>query len=212
MEAIRVIGYARLSKASEGHGIDAQRRAIEAHCQRDGLELVGIEIDDGVTGRSVNKRPGLRRAIESCSSCECSAIVSTRVDRLARSSLDFHRIIEQAQRAGFKLLFTEQTLTLDSPEGKLLVSILAGFAAFEADLVAARTKAGLEVARSKGRRLGRPPVLDHSLRARIIQMRSSGMTLQAIAGALNQAGISGAHGGRWYPTSVRRVVGMVPSH
>ena len=154
---MNVIGYVRLSKAEAGHGLSVQRRAIEDHCARRGLELVRIEEDNGASGRSTRKRPGLARALEAMASEGCGAIIATRVDRLARSSLDFHRIVEQIQRAGATVLFSEQeSFSLDTPEGRMLVGILASFAAFEADLISARTKAALEVVRKNGSRSGRP--------------------------------------------------------
>src|SRR6187551_2117409 len=105
---MQVVGYARLSKAEGGHGLDVQHRAIEHFCERRGYELLRIEEDGGASGRSTRKRPGLQRALEACRSEGCAAIVATRVDRLARSSLDFHRIIEDVQKAGATVVFSEQ--------------------------------------------------------------------------------------------------------
>jgi hypothetical protein len=87
---MKVVGYVRLPKAEEGHGLSVQRRAIEDYCQRRGYELAEIHEDNGASGRSTRKRPGLAAAIEACSRRDVGGIVATRVDRLARSSLDFH--------------------------------------------------------------------------------------------------------------------------
>ena len=207
---MNVIGYARLSRAGNGHGLDAQRRAIEEHCERQAWMLLGIETDEAASGRSTRKRPGLSRALEFCSSGAAQAIVSSRVDRLARSSLDFHRIVQEAQRSGFTLVFTEQPgFSLDSPEGKMLVSILASFAEFEADLISARTKAGLEAARRKGKKLGGPnlkPVPPDVL-ARIQALRAEGLSLAAIAARLEAEGVPTARGAaHWRKDVIHRIL------
>jgi DNA invertase Pin-like site-specific DNA recombinase len=210
---MNVIGYIRLSKAENGHGLDVQRRALEEFCARRGYELVRIEEDDGASGRSTRKRPGLARALEACRSEACGEVVATRVDRLARSSLDFHRIVEQIQRAGATVLFSDQeSFSLDTPEGRVLVGILASFAAFEADLISARTKAALEVVRKNGSRSGRPignPAFRSVPRAvstLIHELRSEGRSYRAIAQTLNERGLPTAQGGKaWHAQTVSNV-------
>lgn len=202
-----VVGYARLSRAGDGHGLQAQARAIEEHCRRQHWGLVAIERDEAASGRSMQRRPGLAAAVEACREGRASAIVASRVDRLARSSLDFARLIEQAQRHHFDLVCVEQGFTLSTPEGKLLASILAGFAEFEADLISARTRAALGEARRRGTRLGRPPSIPPELAARIRARRAEGATLQRICDELNAAGVATARGGAcWRPGSLEAVL------
>lgn len=211
---MRVVGYVRLSKAESGHGLAVQRQALENYCQRRGLELVRIEEDNGASGRSTRKRPGLAAAIEACRSEGCGGIVATRVDRLARSSLDFHRIIEQLQRTGSTLLFSEQeSFSLDTPEGRMLVGILASFAAFEADLISARTRAALAVVRTSGSKSGRPTGNPSFRRAsveaetRILELRAEGLSYRRCAEALNEAQVPTAQGGKhWHPQTIANIV------
>lgn len=211
---MQVIGYVRLSKSENGHGLEVQREALRAYCARRGFELLRIEEDDGASGRSTRKRPGLQRVLEACRDEGCGAIVATRVDRLARSSLDFHRIIEEAQASGSTVLFSEQeSFSLDTPEGRMLVGILASFAAFEADLISARTKSALEVVRrngsKSGRKIGNPNFrrIPSDVESRILELRSEGMTYRGIAELLNGEDVPTAQGGkRWHPATVSNVV------
>ena len=211
---MKVVAYLRISKAEGGHGLDVQRRAVEEFCHRREFELIRVVEDDGASGRSIRKRPGLQRALEACRSEGCTAIVATRVDRLARSSLDFHRIVEDAQRGGATVLFTEQeSFSLDTPEGKMLASILSAFAAFEADLISARTKAALRVVKQNGSRSGRPignprfrPVPSPVV-VLIRQLRGEGMSYRRIADELNARQVPTAQGGRaWHAQTVANVV------
>jgi DNA invertase Pin-like site-specific DNA recombinase len=204
----RVVGYVRLSRASNGHGIDAQRRSIEEHCRRNGWELLDIFEDEAASGRSTRKRPGLADAVRMCLTGKADAIVASRVDRLARSSLDFARLIAEAQRRGFNLVCAEQGFDLRTPEGKFLASVLGATAEFEADLISARTKAGLEGARRKGRYAGNPAFgrVPDDVRARIRDLRAEGMGLGRIAGTLNADGVPTVRGGRWTKGTIARIV------
>jgi DNA invertase Pin-like site-specific DNA recombinase len=212
---MRVVGYIRLSKAEEGHGLSVQRRAIEDYCERRGYQLLKVFEDNGASGRSTRKRPGLAAAIEACSRRDVGGIVATRVDRLARSSLDFHRIVESVQKASGTILFSEQeTFSLDTPEGRMLASILASFAAFEADLISARTKAALAVVRrngsKSGRKIGNPTFrsVPPTVTALIHELRSEGNSYRRIASTLNERGFPTAQGGKqWHAQTVANVIG-----
>jgi len=211
---MRVIGYTRLSKSENGsHGLAVQRRALQEFCERRGFELVRIEEDDGASGRSTRKRPGLARALEACRAEGCGGIVATRVDRLARSSLDFHRIIEEVQRVGATVLFSEQeSFSLDTPEGRMLAGILSSFAQFEADLISARTRAALAVVRRNGsrsgRRIGNPKFVPvpPEVAARISELRSDGLSYRRIAEQLNAEKVPTMQGGRaWHAQTVSNI-------
>lgn len=214
MASVRVVGYARLSRQSNGHGIAAQQQAIRDYCERRGLELLRIETDDGASGRSTRKRPGLAAAIEAVRSKEADAIVACRVDRLARSSLDYHKIAEQVQKAGGTIRFSEQEgLSLDSPEGRMMLSNLASFAAYEAELISARTKDALAAARRKGTVLGNPSFTGVSAEAmeRIRSLQSEGLSLRAIAERLNAENVPTPQAARkpdarWHAQSVHRIL------
>jgi len=210
---MQVCGYVRLSRAETGHGLSVQRKAIKDYCERRGFTLVAVFEDNGASGRSTRKRPGLAAAIETCRSEGCGAIVSTRVDRLARSSLDFHRIIEQLQRAGASIYFSEQeSFSLDTPEGRMLSGILASFAAFEADLISQRTRAALALVRKNGSKSGKPignpnfKPASPDLVASIAKMRDDGLSYRTIAAKLSAAGVPTLQGGRWAPQTVSNIV------
>jgi DNA invertase Pin-like site-specific DNA recombinase len=210
---MQVCGYVRLSRAETGHGLSVQRKAIKDYCERRGFTLVDVFEDNGASGRSTRKRPGLAAAIEACRSEGCGAIVSTRVDRLARSSLDFHKIIEQLQKAGASIFFSEQeSFSLDTPEGKMFVGILASFAAFEADLISQRTQAALAIVKKNGSKSGRSignpnfrpaplPVVQA-----ILNLRGEGLSYRRIADKLTEEGVPTVQGGkRWGPQAVANI-------
>jgi DNA invertase Pin-like site-specific DNA recombinase len=208
----RVVGYCRLSKSEDGHGIDVQRRAIEEHCERHGLELLRIEQDDGVSGRSTSKRPGLAAALDVCRSGECDGVVAAKLDRVTRSLLDFARIVEDAQRHSYSLIIIDQGFDLQTPHGKAMAGMLAVFAQYERDMISARTRDALAIVRKNGSRSGRS-IGNPSFRpcpepiAQLIRdLRAEGRTYQSIAAELGMRGIPTLQGGRsWAPNTVRGI-------
>jgi DNA invertase Pin-like site-specific DNA recombinase len=93
----------------------------------------------------------------------------------------------------------------------MLVSVLQAFAAFEADLISARTKAALAVVRRTGSRSGRPignPKFQSAtpaVQARICRLREEGQTYQSIADELSKEGIPTAQGGQWRAATIRLI-------
>ena len=84
-------------------------------------------------------------------------LIVTRLDRLARSTRDLLNILHQLAEKGakFKSLHDPWCDT-STPQGELLVTILAGFATFERHLIKARTDDGRKRAQARGVRFGRP--------------------------------------------------------
>ncbi len=78
-------------------------------------------------------------------------------------------------------LAAEQVIDTRTPAGRLFMQIRGAFAEYERELTVERTKAGLQAARRRGKRLGRPAVTDRRKRERICRLRRSGHTVPAIA-------------------------------
>ena len=165
--------------------------------------------EDVASGKSVNKRPGLEQALKALEGGgrSADALVVAKLDRLSRSLMDFSTLMERSQRKGWAMVALDLGVDTTTPSGEMLANVLAVFAHFERRLIGQRTKDALAVKRSQGVRLGRPPVLDVTLRRRIEQMRRSGATLASIAESLNAESVPTAHGGaRWYASTVRKVL------
>jgi DNA invertase Pin-like site-specific DNA recombinase len=87
-------------------------------------------------------------------------LMVTRLDRLARSTRDLLNILYTLgeRGVGFKSL-ADSWADTTTPHGRLLVTMLAGIAEFERELIRARTGEGRTRAKARGVRFGRPPVL-----------------------------------------------------
>lgn len=109
-------------------------------------------IDHGLTG-ATRARPGLREALAACR--EGDTLVVTKLDRLARSLPDARDIAVELTKKGVVLNLGRSIYDPTDPIGRLLFNVLGMVAEFEADLIRARTREGMAVAKAKGRLRGK---------------------------------------------------------
>jgi len=83
--------------------------------------------------------------------------------------------------------------------------VLAAVAQWERQLIAARTSDALAALKAQGRQLGRPSPITPDVSGRIAVLRDQGRSWAAIADAMSLEGWPTATGGRWHPTTVRRI-------
>ena len=203
-----VVGYVRVStqeQADSGAGLEAQRQAIRAECDRRGWNLVAIHEDAGASGKSLKHRPALAAAIEAVEAGEARGIIVSKLDRLSRSLLDFAGLIARAKEAGWNIVALDLGVDLSTPSGKFVANVMASAAEWERELISQRTREGLAVKRAEGVRLGRRPDIDPKLDQRVKTMRARGMTFQAIADKLNSDDVPTVRGGQWQPSTLLRV-------
>jgi DNA invertase Pin-like site-specific DNA recombinase len=87
-------------------------------------------------------------------------VVVTRLDRLARSTKDLLDIAEKLNEAGAGLRsLAEPWADTTSPAGRMVLTVFAGIAEFERELINLRTSSGRVAAKARGVRFGRPPKL-----------------------------------------------------
>jgi DNA invertase Pin-like site-specific DNA recombinase len=113
-------------------------------------------------------------------------VLVTRLDRLARSTRDLLNILGTIadQGAAFRSLGDSWADTT-TPHGRLMLTVLAGLAEFERELIRMRTGEGRARAKAAGRKLGRSFKLTPHQRAEAMQRREAGETLTAIAKSYN---------------------------
>jgi DNA invertase Pin-like site-specific DNA recombinase len=86
-------------------------------------------------------------------------VVLWRLDRLGRSLRNLIDLIEHLNSRGVGLVSITESVDTTTPGGRLVFHIFGALAEFERDLIRERTRAGLDAARARGRRGGRPVVL-----------------------------------------------------
>ena len=169
-----LVGYSRVS--TQDQRPELQLDALKAA----GCERVYTEKASGAQ----RERPELRAALDFMR--EGDTLVVWKLDRLARSIKQLIETIEglAARKVGFRSL-TEAIDTTTSG-GRLIFHIFAALAEFERSVIRERTRAGLEAARARGRKGGRPRSLDEAdLAAARAMLRDPNITVEEVAKRLN---------------------------
>ncbi len=142
-----IIGYARVSTQEQN-----------PEFQVDALESAGCEqiFQEKFTGTQ-RERPELSQCLRTLRKGD--TLVVWKLDRLARSLKDLVEIVQDLndREVGFKSL--TESIDTTSPGGRLVFHIFGALSEFEHSLIKERTHAGLEAARARGRKGGRPPLL-----------------------------------------------------
>lgn len=199
------VAYSRVSTTDQHAGLDAQRDALAGFCAREGLTPTYVT-DEAVSGGiAPDDRPGLGPALAQLDRCG-GVLVAHRFDRIARSLADLAALLDRALARGWTIRVIDAAgLDLSTPMGRLVAGVLGSVAAFERDLIRARTREALAARRAAGVALGRPKLIAPDLEARIAALRSEGLTLQSIADLLNGEGTRTPTGRDWSPALVRKV-------
>lgn len=163
-------GYARVS--TDGQTLDAQVRELKGA----GAQSIFKEKVSG----TITDRAQLRRALAALGRGD--VLLVTRLDRLARSTRDLlNTLATIADRgAGFRSL-RDAWADTTTPHGRLMLTVLAGLAEFERELIRTRTGEGRERAKARGVRMGRKPKLTLHQRREALQRREGGEPLVEIA-------------------------------
>lgn len=163
-----IVGYARVS--SSGQNLEVQH---------DQLAAAGCDklFSEKRSGRTTDGRDALADAIDFVR--EGDILTVTRLDRLARSVIDLHKIVIQLAAKGCGLRVLQQSgIDTTTSTGKLTLSILGAVAEFEADIRKERQRDGIDRAKANGVYRGRKPSIDI---ARIETLMAAGLPPAAIA-------------------------------
>ena len=145
------IGYARVSTQDQS-----------TNMQLDALTAAGCEriFSEKASGAKTD-RPELRKALEYAR--QGDVIVVWKLDRLARSMRQLIETMEMLKERGIALESLTEKIDTASAQGKLVFGIFASLAEFESSLIRERVNAGLQAARLRGRKGGRPRVGEDKL-------------------------------------------------
>ena len=153
-----LVGYARVS--TDDQNLNLQKDALgEAGCEQ--------IFEDQVSGAKA-ERPGLQQALRYARADD--TIVVWRLDRLSRSLKDLIEIVTHLESKGIGLKSLQEAIDTSSSSGKLIFHIFGALAEFERNLIRERTRAGLQAARARGCKGGRPKVLNKDKQALAVKL------------------------------------------
>lgn len=216
---MKYVAYYRVSTAKQGKsglGLEAQKKMVADFVAVNGGELVKehVEIESGAK----SERPELLAAIRHADLVGGKLLVG-KLDRLSR---DLHFILSlQKSKVDF--------VVCDLPGcDNFTINIYGALAQREREMIAVRTKAGLQARKARGEKMGtnnlKPEMVaeasakgvavlkktadDFAGRVRpvIEGLQARGMSLRGIAAELEKLGVKSARGGAWTPTAVKNIL------
>ena len=146
------IPYTREStkrQADEGDSLEVQQNMISAYCAARGWTVhPKLYSDEGRSGRTTHRRPGLQSAIDHACRERGLLIVSS-LSRLARSVRDACQIYERLHKEHADLVLVDLSVDTTTSIGKLVFSIMASVAEFESNQIGDRVRAAQAYAKDK---------------------------------------------------------------
>ncbi len=237
---MRVVGYVRVSteeQASEGVSLEAQRARLQAYAALYGLDLVAVEVDAGVSAKSLD-RPALRRALGLIDRGDADGLLIAKLDRLSRSVADWDRLIAGyfGERAGKKLWSVADSIDTTTAAGRLVLNVLMSVAQWEREAIAERTRDALRHkirtgsrcgkvrfgsrldpddprrSRKTGRPVGLAPCPAEAEAVGLMrELAAGGMSLRGIAAELTRRGVATKEDRpSWDHSTVRRILSRNP--
>jgi DNA invertase Pin-like site-specific DNA recombinase len=180
--------YARISTSNRGQDAECQLAELRDHAKRMGWDAVEY-VDEGWSGRKTS-RPEFDRMMEAVRRHRHDVVCVWRLDRLTRGGVRHAvEVLGQFRDLGVEFVSLRDGLSFTGPLAMALYALVAALAEAEVEALRDRTIAGLENARRKGKRLGRPPLGQASLEE-ILTLRDQGLPQTRIA---TQLGVSRAY-------------------
>lgn len=195
----RAIAYVRVSterQAGEGHSLEAQTAKLRLYAELHNLELVAIEVDEGLSASTLD-RPGLQRALGALNEFRAEALVVVKLDRLTRSVRDLCTLVDSYFGSGQnRLMSLSEAIDTGSAAGRMMLNVLMAVSQWEREACAERTAAVMQHLKSTGKFTGGfPPfgfyvddegaLVEHVAEQAIVvdarERRRCGMALRGIA-------------------------------
>lgn len=177
---IRVAFYTRVS--TSGQTTDNQVLQLQQVADTRGWDVRHVFKD--VASGARDRRPALDEMLKLVRRGYVDLVAVTAFDRLARNTRHLITLAEELRRAGVGIFSLREGIDSDSPTGQMVMTIFAALAEFELSILKERTCAGLQRARAKGKRLGRPPKKNVDVK-KALRLIEGGMSKKAVARELN---------------------------
>lgn len=218
--------YLRVSTVEQLKGIslEAQEERLRAYSIMNGLEIAagGVIREEGVSASvPLHKRPGGSKLLERINEGG-THVVALKLDRLFRDAEDALRQTKAWDKAGVTLHLIDMggaSLSTATAMGRMLLTTMAGFAELERNLISERTALSLAHKRQHRQVFNHAPygfdvngtvLIENPTEIGVVNLirerRGDGWSLQMIATALNEDGVSTKLGARWYARTVKNIL------
>jgi DNA invertase Pin-like site-specific DNA recombinase len=188
------------------------------------FEVVEVAVDAGVSAsKPLATREAGGRVVEAVRARQADVVVAYKLDRLFRDAVDCLEVTRTWDQIGASVHLVDQggqAIDTSTAMGRFMLTIMAGVAEMERNLIRERTVAALAHKAAKGERVGQVPFgyevdedgitlvpleAEQATIAKVQALRDAETSIRAIAARLNEDG-DPARGSKWHPTTVARIL------
>lgn len=223
---MKAAAYVRVSteeQATEGVSLEAQEATLRAYCTLRGVDLAEVIVDAGVSaGKPLHTREGGARLLSLVRTGAVQAVVTYKLDRLFRDAGDCLAVTAGWDKAGVALHLVDlggQSVDTSSAMGRFFLTIMAGAAEMERNLVRERTAFAMQRKQQLREYTGghcpygwtvgadgthlTVNADEQKIIAAALRLREAGLSLAKIGVELEREGMLPRSGGRWHAKTVR---------
>ena len=218
---IRVAAYARVSSDKDAafHSLEAQTDYYQKYvATHPDWVLVGIYSDNGISGTIVD-RPEFQRMLEDCRAKKIDLVITKSITRFARNTVVLLETIRELKALGVDCFFEKENMHSISPDGELLLTLLAMYAEEEARSASENQNWRIQKLYDQGKPAGGHiygyRLIDGTFEVvpdeadiirEIYSLYLSGMGYGKISTDLIKRNIPAPYGGTWSATSIREIL------
>lgn len=222
------VAYLRVSTAEQaqsGLGLAAQEERVRAYATMAGLDLVAVVRDEGVSGGNpIATRAGGAEVLRLVRTRKVEHVVALKLDRLFRDAADCLTQTRAWDKAGVALHLLDmggQAINTATAMGRMFLTMAAGFAELEKNLIGERTSSALQVKRARGEKTGGDMPYGYRLDAdgvhlvadadeqavvaRVRELSAAGASLRAVCRQLTADDVA-PRKGAWHPQKVKNIL------
>ena len=180
----RVIIYSRVSTKEQS--VEMQLNDLRNYVIARGLILVAEYVD--IASGSKNDRVNYQKMLNDIRKRKADVVLVWRFDRISRSVKELVNLLEEFKLLGVDFISYNENIDTSTPAGKVIFTIISAFAEFEREIIRERVISGLDNAKRKGIKLGRPTIKQEIV-DKIKSLKMQGMANKNI---IKETGISRA--------------------
>lgn len=212
---MKVAAYIRVSTNKQDLSMAAQRDLIERYAAYREHEVVAWITDPDTSGKvPIAKREGGAQMLALLESGEAHGVIVTKLDRLSRDVPDFATTLARFRLNGWTIAALDLDIDTATANGEMIANMVINLSQWERRTISERTKTALAELKRQGKPVGRPSKTD--LKGEVVNYitmrRDEGARISQIARELNEAGHTTAHGNRFYPSTVAKLIERVAAH
>lgn len=174
----KVALYARVS--TNDQTTENQLLALRDLASRNDHEIVAEYTDHGVSGVATKKDARAKMLLDAKAK-KFSVLYCVSIDRLSRSTKDLLEVVEEVHALNITLIFQRENIDTKTAMGQFFLTVLSSIAQLERETMISRINAGIQRAKSAGKKLGRPSKVNQSLVSAVTLLHSKSVTVRDIS-------------------------------